>query len=250
MDTNGSSEPRGALALRVIRGGQATPVPSRSLPVWPSKALSVAEIDLYSGPSRSLPDHINAWRKANRRNLARGIRKVLTARAFGLPTMYGQLFLTAIRGDGTVDEYGLASLRLVTTVGARFICDDFNAGTTDITNFKFHGFGTGATAEAVGDTILITEETTQYAVDNVRPTGSQASATVTTNATYTTVATYSPDSGATRAITEHGIFSQAATGVASATNVLLDRSQFAAVNLVAAADSLQATYVFTVVAGS
>jgi hypothetical protein len=40
------------------------------------------------------------------------------------------------------------------------------------------------------------------------------------------------------------IFSQAATGAASAANTLLDRSVFSVVNL-ASGDSLQATYVLT-----
>jgi hypothetical protein len=81
------------------------------------------------------------------------------------------------------------------------------------------------------------------ATDNVRPTGSQ-----TENAAniYRTVATYSPDSGTNpRPITEHGLFSQAATGG----GVMLDRSVFSAVNLVPSADSLQATYDFTINSG-
>jgi hypothetical protein len=177
----------------------------------------------------------------------RGVRKVLTARALRIPHFYGQLYLTLVRNHGEeILPLGLASMRLVTTTGVRFICDDFNAGSTDVTNMKYHAFGTGATAEAVGDTALGTEETTQYAPDNTRPTGSQASATVTTNATYTTVGTYSPDSGTSpRPITEHGIMSQAATGGGT----LLDRSVFSVVNLNTSADSLQATYVFTINSG-
>ena len=70
----------------------------------------------------------------------------------------------------------------------------------------------------------------------------QASATVSTNATYTTVGTLTAD--AAIACTEHGIFSQAATGGGT----LFDRSVFAVVNL-ANGDSLQATYVWTANAG-
>ena len=48
------------------------------------------------------------------------------------------------------------------------------------------------------------------------------------------------------AITEHGVFSQAATGG----GVLLDRSLFSVVNVVAAADSIVATYDLTFPSGS
>lgn len=231
----GAAAPSGALDLRVIRAGDPD-VP------WPCRELTLAEIDWYGGPQRGLPPEVNAWRKANRPNLARGLRKIIPARLLKIPHFYGQLFLTHIRAGGERVDLGLASLRLVTTVGVKYICDDFNAGANDVANMKFHGIGTGTNAEAVGDTILQTEITTQYSTDNVRPTGTQASATVSTNATYTTVGTVTVD--ASVAATEHGIFSQAATGAASAANTLLDRSVFSVVNL-ASGDSLQATYVLT-----
>ena len=88
----------------------------------------------------------------------------------------------------------------------------------------------------------MTELTTQYATDSTRPTGSQtegASANI-----YRSVGTLSPDSGGTIAITEHGLFS------APSSTTLWDRSLFSAVNVVAASDSLQATYDCTFPAGS
>jgi hypothetical protein len=147
--------------------------------------------------------------------------------------------------DGTITEidYGVVGRKMVTTVGVNFIVDAFQ-NITEPENMKYHGFGTGGAAEAVGNTALTTEETTQYVSDNNRPTGSTtegASANI-----YRTVGTYSPDSGGTRAITEHGIFDQAS----NAGGVLLDRTLFSVVNLVAAADSLQATYELTFTAGS
>lgn len=236
----GMTGPRGALGLTLIRGD--APIDRWAPVAWPRRALSVAEIGRHGFTQKGLPDEVNAWRRANRPHLARGLRKVLAARALGIPHFYGQLFLDVLRGDGTELAYGLASMRLVTTVGVKFVADDFNNGGTDVSTMKFHGFGTGAGAEAVGNTALTTELTTQY-VSDIRPTGSQASATVTNDATYTTVATLSPDSGGTIAVTEHGIFS------ASTVGTLLDKSLFSAVNLVASADSLQATYVLTIVAG-
>jgi len=133
---------------------------------------------------------------------------------------------------GEVTVYGTLSTRVVTTAGVGYIVDAFQ-NLVELENMKYHGFGTGTTAEASGDTALVTEESTQYASDN----GANV---------YRTVGTYSPDSGGTRAITEHGIFSQAATGG----GVLLDRSVFSAVNLVAGSDSLQVTYDLTLTAGS
>ena len=142
---------------------------------------------------------------------------------------------------GVLTDYGVLSTRVVTTAGVNFIVDAFQ-NLQELENFKYHGYGTGTNAEASGDTTLQTELTTQYAVDNTRPTGSQtegASANI-----YRTVGTLSPDSGGTIAITEHGIFSATSAGT------LLDRSVFSAVNLVAGSDSLQTQYDLTVPAGS
>jgi hypothetical protein len=151
--------------------------------------------------------------------------------------MHGRLYLKVTTAGGEVWDYGCAGVHLIVTAGKNYVAGAFS-NTNEAENLKFHGFGTGTTAAAAGDTALQTEETTQYATDNTRPTGSQS---VTTNV-YTTVATYSPDSGGTRAITEWGLLSQAATGGGT----LFDRQVFSAVNLVAGSDSLQATYALTV----
>lgn len=234
----------GALGLKVIRKEPLTVADvllDREHP-WPSHKLSMEEIVRYGMPQRGLPATVNDWRRRNQRNLWRGIRMIAPARLFKVPHFHGQLFLTKLTADGEIIDYGLAGLRMVTTAGVRFICDDFNAGSTDITNMKYHGLGTGALTEAVGNTALVTEITTAYNPDNTRPTGTQASATVSTNATYTTTGTITVD--ASVAATEHGIFSQAATGGGT----LLDATSFTTVNL-ASGDSLQATYVLTMNAG-
>lgn len=150
------------------------------------------------------------------------------------------LRLRVLHADGTITDYGIVSRRLVTDVGVAYIVDAFQ-NSVELENMKYHGFGTGTTAENAGDTALVTELTTEYVVNSTRPTG-----TTTEGATaniYRTVATLSPDSGGTLAITEHGVFS------ASSAGVLLDRSKFAAVNLVAGSDSLQATYELTFSSG-
>lgn len=231
----GEARPSGELGLRVIRSGDPD-VP------WPCRELSMDEIRHWGMPHRGLSEHVNQWRAENRRNLARGLAKVLPARALRIPHFYGQLFLSKITAAGDRIDYGLASMRVVTTAGVVYICADIAGGANDSNLFKFHGIGTGATAEAVGDTALVTESTTALNPDNTRATGSQAQGTSGANATYTTVGTLTAD--ATIAATEHGIFTQAATGGGT----LLDRSVFAVVNL-ASGDSLQATYVLTVNAG-
>lgn len=189
-----------------------------------------------------------SWRVANwLRYRWREVPALLTYRfmgvVFGLVTIESALRLTVRHADGSVTDFGVVCRRVVTTVGVGFIVDAFQ-NLVELENMKFHGFGTGTTAEAVGNTALVTELTTQYVTDNTRPTGTTtegASANI-----YRTVATLSPDSGGTIAVTEHGIFDQAA----NSGGVLLDRSVFSAVNVVASADSIQATYELTLTAGS
>ena len=221
MESNGTTRPTGAVALRVIRG-PATTAPSTA--------------------RASLRWQIGNWLRYRWRELPALLIKALLLRPLGLAYMQAVLRLRVVHADGSITDYGVVGRRLVTTAGVGFIVDAFQ-NTTEVENLKYHGFGTGTNAEASGDTALQTELTTQYASDNVRPTGTTtegASANI-----YRTVATLSPDSGGTIAITEHGIFSQAATGGGT----LLDRTVFSAVNLVAGSDSLQATYDLTFSAG-
>lgn len=160
------------------------------------------------------------------------------ARLAGLAPMYGELFGRVIHKDGSVTELGLLGRRVITTTGVAFLASAFN-NVVEPEILNYHGFGTGGSAEAVGNTALTTELTTEYAVNSTRPTGSQSNSTNT----YTTVGTLSPD--ATVAITEHGVFSQAATGGGT----MFDRTLFGAINLTGSADSLQSTYTLTLPAG-
>lgn len=183
------------------------------------------------------------YKLRNFKHIWRGLWKITLAKMFRIPTHYGVLRLLHVDGKtGESTDYGIVSLRVVTTAGVNYIVDSFQ-NIVEPENMKFHGFGTGTNAEATGDTALQTELTTQYAVDSTRPTGSTtegASANI-----YRSVGTLSPDSGGTIAVTEHGLFT------ASSSTTLIDRSVFSAVNLVAAnGDSLQATYDMTLTAGS
>lgn len=236
MNGSGSVGPAGDLGVEVIRAGDIR----RAFPdllAWPHRAASVLDVLDHGTPQSGLPKAVNHWRLRNARHLWRGVRRVGVARALRLPHFYGQLWLSVVRADGEVLDLGLASMRVVTTAGVNFIVDAFQ-NTTEVETFKYHGLGTGAGAEAVGDTALATELTTQYAVDSTRPTGTTtegASANV-----YRSVATNTVDGSA--AVTEHGIFSAASAGT------LLDRSLFSVVNL-SSGDSLVTTYDLTVAAG-
>jgi hypothetical protein len=181
-----------------------------------------------------------AWRLRNAPNLLRGLWKIQVARLLRIPHLHGTLSLMKTCGDGTVIDYGIVSHRLVTTAGVNYIVDAFQ-NSVELENMKYHGFGLGTGSESVSNTTLGTEMTTQYVVNSTRPTGTQtegSSANI-----YETVATFAPDSGGTLAVTEHGIFS------ASSSGVLLDRTVFSAVGIVASSDSLQATYDLTIAAG-
>lgn len=241
MDTHGAVAPAGSVSLRVMRGGKITTLKTEPpTSPYPARPLSIAEIVAHGLPQSGLPEHVNTWRRSNMPNLWRGARRVLGSRALRSSHVYGSLYLRVFRADGSLDDYGLVSMRVVTDAGVAFIVDAFQ-NTTELENLKFHGFGTGTTAEAASQTALVTELTTEYATDNTRPTGTTTEAAANI---YRTVATLDPDAAV--AITEHGVFSQAATGGGT----LLDRSVFSAVNLAAAGDTLQATYDLTFTAGS
>lgn len=240
----GSTAPAGDLSLRVIRGGdRASHHVTNELAVPDvSNGVSVKDVVRYGLPRRDLPDVINQWKARNAANLWRGFRRVMLARALNLPTHYGSLWLRVLYGSGEQVDLGLVSMRVMTTTGMGYVVDAF-ANSVELENMKYHGLGTGTTAENVGDTGLETELSTEY-TGNVRATGTTAegaSANI-----YQTVATNTLDSG-TPAVTEHGVLSQAATGG----GVLLDRTVFAAINLTGASgDGIQSTYEGTFTAGS
>jgi hypothetical protein len=223
----GTFAPQGTIKMKVIKN-------------LPARTLTFLEILRFALPFFGESKEVNLWRLKNIPNFLRGFWKVSIARLLKIPHFYGNVSIRVIRANGEIVNYGLASMRVVTDTGVGYIVDAFQ-NSVELENMKYHGFGTGTTAENANQTALITELTTQYATDNTRPTG-----TTTEGATaniYRTVGTLSPD--ASVAITEHGIFSQAA----NSGGVLLDRSVFSAVNLISG-DSLQVTYDGTFSSGS
>ncbi len=177
------------------------------------------------------------WKLANLPHLLRGVPGILGARILGVAHAEGRLYARVLRADGRVDDLGLISTRVVTTAGVTFLANAFR-GTTEPETMRFHGAGTGTTAEAVGDTALGAEATTALNPDSTRATGTLAG----TGNVFTTVGVVSFDAAA--AVTEHGVFSQAAVPGGT----LWDRSVFAAQN-VAGGDSIEFTHETTFPAG-
>lgn len=185
-----------------------------------------------------------AWHLRNRTRWSYiwGIITVWLARLLtkvtGIPTITSELKVRLFKADGRIVDYGVVSRRVVTNNGVGFIVDAWQ-NLVELENMKYHGCGTGTTAEAAGDSALVTESTTALNPDSTRGTGTQtepASNQVTSTGTNTF--------DASAAITEHGLFSQAATGG----GVLWDRSVFSAINVVSG-DSIQFAYTATFTAG-
>ncbi len=137
-----------------------------------------------------------------------------------------------IRANGKVEDLGIIATKLVTTVFVNHIVDLLQAADATFSNYKYHDSGIGTTAPVVGDTTLETP------CGEARTVGTQtegASANI-----YKTVATHTY--AGNFAITEHGVFN------AAASNKLLDRSTFTAINVVAN-DKIEYTYEVTLPAG-
>lgn len=115
----------------------------------------------------------------------------------------------------------------VTAAFCNLLADALQAS-TDLSTFKYHASGTGVTAEANTDTVMGTQAET-------RDEGTQIEGASTY--IYKSVATHT--FADTFAITEHGLFS------ASSGGTLMDRSVFAAINVVAA-DRIEWTYQLTI----
>ena len=232
MNIGGVLKARGKVAAKRIR-------------IHPPDNIGFADFWEFVSPFATDDLEIKKWRWKQLIHVLPQYFKIRFMRVFakitGVMVADSCLSIVVRRGDGRIQNFGIASFRLVTDNGVGFIVDAFQ-NLVEAENMKFHGLGTGIVAEAQTDSALGTELTTEYTGD-VRATGS-----LTEGATpniFKTVGTNTLDSG-TPAITEHGVFTQAATGG----GVLLDRSKFAAINLVGAnGDSLQSTYSLTLTAG-
>jgi hypothetical protein len=125
--------------------------------------------------------------------------------------MFGFLSAIVKRPDGSMKDYGLVSVREVTSAFAVRLVNAFCTSGDVIDNFNQHKMGAGSTAETDTQTALITaQEGAQAATGNAAAThGSAANI-------YRTVGTLT--AGSAYGCREHGVFN-ASTG-----GILLDRS--------------------------
>lgn len=150
---------------------------------------------------------------------------------FGLMTAYGKLEVLVLKATGEKIRYGVVDYRVVTTAFVDFVTDQLQTETSAFGDFKYHDAGVGTTDPAITDTDI---ETTD---GESRATGTQ---TESAHNVYQSVGTISYTTS--KAVTEHGLFN-ASTGP-----TLMDRSEFAAINVVNG-DSIQFTYSLTLTAG-
>jgi len=198
------------------------------------QALEYAK--LISRGTQAVSVETRRWRRENWKNIWKGLRPLLVANSLGVRSIQCFLFNEGYDEHGRVNlEKSLASLRLVTDAGVAAMVDAFT-NTFELETFNFHGVGTGSTAEAVTQTALTTELTTQLSPDNTRATGAQTQPSANI---YQSLATTTYD--ASQGVQEHGLFSQSATGGGT----LWDRSQFSIIN----STSIQHTHQTTVPAG-
>jgi hypothetical protein len=226
--------PSGALAVERIPNPRPT-----------TRQLSYAEMLYHGLPRAGQAPAVRAWKTRQANEFLDGLAGVKSAlklaRRHHLMAPVGSLWLQVLPADAAPLDLGLVSTKIVTTDGVDYIANNFAATASySVANFKFHGIGTSTTAAVVGDRALVTEITTQYQTDNVRPTGSQVKGAT---GVYSTVGTITVDAAV--AATEWGLFTQAAVAAQSQpANSMLDRVVYTVVNL-ASGDSLQATFTLT-----
>jgi hypothetical protein len=132
-------------------------------------------------------------------------------------------------GDRGWSDLGVISERIVTAAFIALITDELtNTDRPAMQTLKFHDSGTGTNVESGADTTL------QTPTGESRDSGTQ---TVPGAGQYQTVATHTYSNPF--AVTEHGVFSAASGGT------LLDRSKFAAINVVNGSQ-IQWTYTLTI----
>ena len=123
------------------------------------------------------------------------------------------------------EDLGVVSRKMVSDQFLDFLVDQMQSSSGEISGFRVHKSGIGATAESAGDTALVTEVGTP--VTGTRSEGA-------TSKMYKTVAV--SNYSAAFAIREHGIF--------DAVGRLLDRSVFSVIN-VDDGDSIEWSYELT-----
>lgn len=148
----------------------------------------------------------------------------------GRVVMSNTLEVKHFRGDRLLTRRYIIN-RVITTAFVNALVDAFQSATY-INGWNYHASGVGTNAEVIGDTTLQSE------VAEARDAGTQVEG-ATANI-YRSVATHTY--AGSFAITEHGLLN------ASSGGVLMDRTVFPAINVLAG-DRIEFTYELTVAAG-
>lgn len=149
--------------------------------------------------------------------------------------MFGFLSAIVKRTDGTEQDYGIVSVREVTSAFALRLVDAMMTSDDVIDNFNQHKMGAGSTAETDTDTALVTAQAGAQGA-----TGNAACTHGASSNIYRTVGTLT--AGSAYGCREHGVFN-ASTG-----GILLDRSVVTNIDL-NTDDVVTWTYELTVNAG-
>ena len=168
------------------------------------------------------------------------LRAMKLTRPKNMLEMLGLLSAKVQRKDGTFKDYGLVSVKSVTTVFAEYLVDIMTSSGEPaigaIDEFHFHKMGAGSTAESDDDTTLVTPQAGAQ-------TGTDGAAACTHGAQssiYVTIGTLT--AGSAYGCREHGVFN-ASTG-----GTLLDRSVVTNIEL-AEEDVVTWTYSLTITPG-
>lgn len=159
---------------------------------------------------------------------ARNLKQMEVKKAEGVLKAEARLKARLLKEDGTVEDLGVVSTKLVTDAFINFLVDELQASTGGIAGFSWHGSGISSTAENATQTALISEVVT-------RVNGTQGEG-LTPNI-YNAMGVQYYDGA--YAIREHGLFN------ASSGGTLMDRSVFAAIN-VGVGDGIEFTYELTI----
>lgn len=167
---------------------------------------------------------------------------------------------TLLHADGSSEDLGNMELRkswfrrlweaihfdergLITDAALNAVAAELALGAQTLNTFKFHDSGTGVTAASQADTALQTQAgpATRATASSQTQTQSASGTGSTTPAIVTSVGTIAYVS--ILAITEWGLFSQAAQG-----GTMWDHRVFSAINVVSG-DSIQFTYTLSIPGG-
>jgi len=172
------------------------------------------------------------WLRRKRPGTVLRIREYM-ARTMGVCSVTGTLSARVFRKNGDVEDRGVIGVYAVTGAFVAELVDALQSGgVAAFDDYKYHDSGTDNTAEAAGDTVLVTP------CGDARTVGTQIEG-ATANI-YKSVATHTYSD--TFTITEHGLFN------ASSGGTLMDRSVFSGITI-SNGDKIEYTYELEVVSG-